>query len=162
MRKGSASLLRIRVEIEDELSALDRLGVEHDSMKSHRDEPFLSRSRASVLHDLYTGFERIFIRIADEIGGGIPKSDQWHRELLRDMALEMPELRPQVISRKLHDSLLPYLRFRHLFRNVYGFVLDADKLDALDAGFPEVLGQFQQEIRAFLSWLDAEISRQPK
>jgi len=69
------------------------------------------------------------------------------------MTLDLPDLRPAVISRDLHDRLGPYLRFRHFFRNVYGYVLEERRSDELDNGFDEVISAFDR--RADRDALDA-------
>ena len=158
MRQGKAVLVRARSEIVAELEGLEHLLREHGRLPVERSDPFLLRARASMLHDLYTGVERILIKIAEELGGGIPRSEQWHRDLLRSMAMELPDLRPAVFSRELHDLLVPYLRFRHFFRNVYGYVLDESRLDELDAGFDAALARFQDEMLVFLEWMDTQIA----
>ncbi|MGB9887889.1 MAG: hypothetical protein ACPLRW_12990, partial [Moorellales bacterium] len=49
-----------------------------------------------------------------------PETLRWHKQLLNRMTLEVPEVRPPVISKDLARTLDEYLRFRHVFRNVYG------------------------------------------
>jgi hypothetical protein len=113
----------------------------------------MMRARASILHDFYCGIERIFMRIAQELNGGVPVSEHWHRQLLRDMSLELEGVRPAVITKELHDLLVPFLGFRHLFRNVYGFVIEGERLDRLDARFDETFLGLQAGLRRFLDWL---------
>ena len=45
--------------------------------------------------------------------------------------MEMPGVRPAVIDETLASSLGQLQRFRHLFRNVYGFVLEDSRLRPL-------------------------------
>ena len=58
-----------------------------------------------------------------------------------------------MITEELHRQLLPYLRFRHLFRNVYGFDLEGERMVPLDAGFASVCTRALAELRQFLAWL---------
>jgi hypothetical protein len=146
-------LVRLRKEIETELADLERLRLEHDGAPRGTTDVYALRARASILHDFYGGVERIFLRIARELNGGVPASEYWHRDLLLDMTLELESVRPAVITKELHDRLSAFLRFRHLFRNVHGFATDAERLEHLDAGFDAVFGQFRTEISAFLEWL---------
>lgn len=155
MNKDSMVLIRIRREIEDELVSLERLPQEYASIPSHIDEWIRLRTKASLLHDFYTGLERLFSRIAQELNGGVPNTEQWHRDLLKDMSLDLEGIRPPVISNALFGDLLPYLRFRHLFRNLYGFELDWDKMSALDHDFPAVAARSFSEVRSFLEWMKA-------
>ena len=45
-----------------------------------------------------------------------------------------------------------YLRFRQVFRNVYGSLLEAGRLRPLEEKLPDVLAAFRTQIRAFLAW----------
>jgi hypothetical protein len=143
---------RVAQEIDVELRSIERLADELQSAPTG-DDTFALRARASILHDFYTGVERVFVRLAEEINGGVPRGEHWHRQLLTDMAIAIPEVRPAVISGELADELAEFLRFRHVFRNVYGFVLQADRLGALQAKLPGVLESFLREVRGFMTWL---------
>ena len=46
-------------------------------------------------------------------------SDAWHTELLRQMALDVPDVRPAVIGFAAADQLDEYRKFRHRIRNIY-------------------------------------------
>jgi len=39
------------------------------------------------------------------------------------MTLDLPGLRPPLISAAVEERLVEYLKFRHLYRNLYGFKL---------------------------------------
>jgi hypothetical protein len=155
MSPTESFLLRLRGEIEAELEALQSLIGELTRVPAGSNTPdsYILRAKASIMHDFYTGVERIFIRIAQQLGGGIPSTEQWHRDLLLDMTLDLDPVRPPVIGKPLHDGLIPFLRFRHLFRNLYGYILDPEKLHPLETALPQVLSQLQQEMRAFLDWM---------
>jgi hypothetical protein len=143
---------RVAREIELEIESINRLRSELASAPAG-DDTFALRARGSILHDFYTGVERVFVRLAEEINGGVPRGDQWHRQLVQDMAIAIPDVRPAVISTALAEELGEFLRFRHVFRNVYGFVLQADRLGSLQKKMPGVLEWFVTEIRVFLAWL---------
>lgn len=152
MMPDEATLLRIRKEIEAELLGLRQLREEYRAMPQG-EAIHLLRARASIFHDFYTRVERIFVRIARELNGGLPAGEQWHRDLLLDMTLALDEVRPAVISADLRSSLGAFLSFRHLFRNVYGFNLDPARLNALAALFERTAAQLDAEIAVFLDWL---------
>ena len=95
-------IYRVISEIKEELEKIDALVLELDNHHSARPENnFYLRAVASILHDFYCGAERIFIRIAEELNGGIPEGENWHIQLLKDMGLEIEKVRPSVIS---HDA----------------------------------------------------------
>jgi hypothetical protein len=153
MKPAEVMVIRLRKEVETELSGLERLRKEHAGVPMGSEDGYMMRARASILQDFYGGIERIFVRIAQELNGGVPVSEHWHRQLLLDMSLELESVRPAVISRELHDLLVPFLGFRHHFRNVYGFVMEGERVDRLDARFDEAFLRLQEELRRFLDWL---------
>jgi hypothetical protein len=90
---------------------------------------------AALLETFYSGIEKALTRIAGTIGG-LPDGHAWHRRLLEDATLDLPKLRPPILSESTVKLLEPYLAFRHRFRNLYLFDLDArlvaPLLDAVD------------------------------
>ena len=59
--------------------------------------------------------------------------------------------RPAVLSVELHDTLLDYLRFRHVFRNAYSFDLDWQKLSPLVLHLEETFRQLEIALDKFVS-----------
>jgi hypothetical protein len=90
-----------------------------------------TRADGSVLHDFYSVIEKIFKRIAARIDRDVPSGEDWHTDLLIRMAIFLDSIRPNVISENLKEQLAEYLRFRHLFRNIYGFELKWEKCKTL-------------------------------
>ncbi len=143
---------RLRAEVENELADLGALEKEFADRPLTEDS-YALRARGSILQDFYNAIERIFTRIAPELNGGIPQAEQWHQQLLDDMRLDIPKVRPPVIDEGLARALGEYLRFRHVFRNVYGGVLEAERLKPLENRLPETLAAFRRQVGAFLSWM---------
>ena len=143
---------RLAAEIEHELERLEQLREEVAAAPLEDDNTFALRARGSMLHDFYGGIERVFVRIAEELDGGVPHGEQWHRQMLTDMSLEIPGVRPAVIERDLARELGDYLRFRHVFRNVYGSLLEGGRLRPLEERLPGVLTAFVTQVRAFVVW----------
>ena len=85
--------------------------------------------------DFYMGVEKIFKLIIEELNGGAPRGEGWHKRLLHTMSLEIKGSRPAVISNELYADLLKFLGFRHVVRQAYGFQLDEKKLDDLEKIF---------------------------
>ena len=152
MSREETLLRRLAAEIESELASLAQLEQELAGAPNPADSYSL-RARGSILHDFYTGVERIFMRIASELNGGVPQSPQWHQELIRNMALAIPEVRPAVIDADLAGKLSEHLRFRHVFRNIYGSVLDPARMQSLEEQVPATLKSFREQIGAFLAWM---------
>ena len=142
---------RLAAEIEAELATMGALGEEFANAPPGGDS-YAIRARGSMLHDFYNCVERVFLRIARELNGGAPRGEQWH-QLISDMALEIVGVRPAVVDRRLAETLREYLRFRHVFRNVYGGVLDAERMASLEDRLPATLTAFRHDIKAFVAWL---------
>ncbi len=112
------------------------------------------RGIASILHDFYNAIERIFRRIAHSIDKDVPMGENWHKQLLDRMVIAIPAIRISVISKKLRDELHEYLRFRHLFRNIYGHELKISKIEHFIKDFDKISTDFVVEIQDFLEWLN--------
>ena len=69
------------------------------------------------------------------------------------MTLDIPDVRPAVIDAALAEELGAFLRFRHVFRNVYGSLLQAERMRPLEERLPDVLAAFRRQVRAFLKWM---------
>ncbi len=152
MRLDEAFARRLAAEIASELESLSRL-EEESAAAPQGNDTFSLRARGSILHDVYSGIERVFIRIAEELGGGVPQGDQWHRQLVKDMSLKIAEVRPAVIDENLAQALGGLRRFRHVFRNIYGFALEEQRLRPLEKRLPTVLAAFRRQVESFLVWL---------
>lgn len=111
------------------------------------------RALGSILHDFYTVIEDIFELIAGDINGKIPQESRWHKRLLHLMALDIPKLRPAIISKELESELNEYLRFRHLFRNVYGHQLKWSRMAGLIHNLESVCKNATDEIENFRKFL---------
>lgn len=152
MRLDEAFARRLAAEISNELENLSIL-EEQSASAPQGEDTFSLRARGSILHDFYSGIERVFVRIAEELNGGVPQGEQWHRQLVQDMCLEVPSVRPAVIDEEMVRSLGDFLRFRHVFRNVYGFALEEQRMRPLEEQLPVVLAAFRQQVGEFLTWI---------
>jgi len=147
----------IKSEIEIELKNLDKLAGEMETLKGKFiNEPDFIQMRAagSILHDFYCGIERLFERIAVHIDGDLPKGDNWHMELLSRMVHSLEGVREAVISQDLSTKLKEYLRFRHLFRNIYGFHLRWYRFKNLALSMFSVLNELKDNFEALNDKLD--------
>lgn len=84
-------------------------------------------SAALNLHSFYSGVERLFELIARHVDRSQPSGETWHRDPLNQMATDIPDARPAVISQDTAVALDEFRRFRHLVRNVYTFNLVPEK-----------------------------------
>ena len=106
------------------------------------------------LHDFYTGLERILRHIAAEIDGHLPAGGEWHQELLRQMAIPLPRIRPAIFSNETIKRLDEYLRFRHVVRHVYAFEFDPQRIKPLAEALTGDFAQIKGELAVFTDYLE--------
>lgn len=156
MRTSPNGIESTWTEIKQELSSLQDL---EDELQSYLEElegdPGSMEKRAigSAIHDFYSGVEKIFERISEEIDRNVPSGNDWHHRLLTRMAGEVDGVRPPVISDELQEDLEEYLRFRHLFRNIYGYKLKWERLSPLAKKQPDVSKRVKNELSDFREFL---------
>ena len=145
----------LKADIDRELQNLERLTLELNTVLTATSENTAVRVRAagSVIHDFYTGVEKIFRRIATRVDQDLPTGEDWHVQLLQRMSVPLEEIRPQVIDEPLERNLEEYLRFRHLFRNIYGFELRWERCQPLAERLHETFADLKEQIGDFKDFL---------
>ncbi len=93
-----------------------------------------------ILQSIYNGFENILKQTFLAHGKPIPKSDQWHQDILRQA------VQHDFISEKTLDRLIPYLTFRHLYRNAYVLDLRPDRMQVLLDDIEGTFTKFKEDI----------------
>mgnify|MGYP001032776410 FL=1 len=148
--------------IREELSNIGRLGEElmraaiihdkagHEAPELPRNDSLVLRSLGSILHDFYCAAESLFEAIARNIDCSIPSDPEWHRTLLTQMSLRLSTRRPPVLRKETVIILDEFRAFRHVFRNVYGFALDPERLERLLLKFPQAVESLTEDMAAFL------------
>lgn len=146
---------RIRQELTERDQVVARaeraIAAAHERAEDH--DLYLD-SVALNLHDFYGGLERIFHHIATAVDGSVPSGRQWHRELLRQMGVAVPRVRPPVLSAERVQRLDEYLRFRHVVRNVYAFAFDVERLERLTQRLRPAFEQVRSGLLAFADLLE--------
>lgn len=146
---------RIRQELED----LERVVIRAErAMAAVRRRPadldFYIDSAALNLHDFYTGLERVFRHVATHMEQSVPVDSEWHRELLRQMSIEVPGVRPPVLSAETLRVLDEYLRFRHVVRHVYTFAFDPERIERLVGQMRSSFEKVRTDLLAFADFLE--------
>lgn len=145
---------RIQLEIE-ELNRTQAAVQKHwqIALRTATDQDAYLNSVALNLHSLYSGLERVFELIALELDGGALGGEAWHAELLRQMSLDVPDVRPAVLDQDTADKLDEYRKFRHRVRNIYATNLDPDRMVHLVTGLTALWPQIRTELVAFTKFL---------
>ncbi len=113
---------------------------------------FIERALAADIAEVYTGFEKIFERIANEIDKHLPKGERWHTDLLAQMVERRPE-RPLVISKDIQQKLRQLLRFRHKVNNIYGDEVIYEKAEEHAKPITELFMEVSEELDTFINFL---------
>lgn len=145
--------IRIRDELVDLERVIERITEGWRRSKRSADDYYID-GVALNLHGLYAGLERIFELIAVDVDGRVPQGENWHQTLLEQMAVEIPRVRPAVISLAVRQRLDEYRGFRHVVRNVYTFKFDPTRMAKLVKVSPNLLAQVRAELLAFAEFLE--------
>jgi uncharacterized protein YukE len=143
---------RIHSEVVDLESVIDRIKEGWQRSKKSGDDYYID-SVALNLHGFYSGLERIFELIASSVDSRKPTDKEWHKALLYQMAQEVPQVRPAVISEKSRSRLDEFRGFRHVVRNVYTFKFDPEKVEKLATEVPGLFADISPELLAFADFL---------
>jgi DNA-directed RNA polymerase len=110
----------------------------------------LAKAIALDIHGFYSGVERIFENIAKQIDRNPPaKSEQWHKNLLQQMTVAIPNVRDVVISPQNLAHLDELRRFRHVMRSHYAHKLDTDKILGLAIEIPHCYQLLERDLEQF-------------
>jgi len=109
----------------------------------------------SCLRSNISGIERIFELIATNVDDMLPEGENWHQILLKQMAEEMTEVRPAVISESVRLGFDEYRGFRHIVRNVYTYKFDSIRIEKLTAKAGPLFTRLRAELLAFADFLEA-------
>ncbi len=113
---------------------------------------YIEESIANRLADVYSGIERIFERIANEVDGHLQRGSRWHKNLLEQMIRQRPERQP-VISQDTFLLLEALLEYRHKVDNIYAVELiyeitveHAKNVEKLFQSFSDDLNRFTDSL----------------
>lgn len=146
---------RIRQELTGLERVVDRAERAMAAARGRPEEQDLYLDSAALnLHDFYAGLERIFRHIAATLDQSVPSGPEWHRELLRQMNVALPQIRPQVVSGETIKAIDEYLRFRHVVQNIYSFEFDPERIGHLVQRLRPSFEQTKAELLAFAGFLN--------
>jgi hypothetical protein len=93
-----------------------------------------------ILQSFYNGIENILKQTYITHNKTIPSDSQWHQQIVRQA------VQYGFISDKTMELLIPYLTFRHLYRNAYVLDLRADRMQILIDEIDVVFKQFKKDL----------------
>ena len=120
---------------------LARLGHQHETIEgiggrleraevrvTDGGDPEVVAAIALYLQHYYTAIEDALLRIAEEFDASVPSGEEWHRLLLDQMGLDIPDVRPPVVDPELAGHLHVLRRFRHRVRHAYDQDYDWERM----------------------------------
>jgi len=93
-----------------------------------------------ILQSLYNGFENILKQTFLAHSKPIPNDPQWHQKIIRQA------VQYGFITEQTADGLIPYLTFRHLYRNAYVLDLRPDRMQVLLDDIEEAFAKFKEDV----------------
>ena len=109
---------------------------------------YIEESIANKLADIYSGIERVFELIANEVDGHLPRGSRWHKNLLEQMTERRPE-RPPVISQETFLLLEALLEFRHKVNNIYADELIYESTEEHAKNIEKLFKSFSDDLNMF-------------
>ena len=107
---------------------------------------------ADILCNTYTCIETILFRISRVFENHLDPN-QWHKELLRKMRIDIPNIRKAVLSKDSYQLLDELRRFRHFKRYYYDFDYDWSRLDCLRLVYEKLLPLIKNELHNYTDFL---------
>ncbi len=145
---------RIRDQIADLDRSVARASAAWERGKVAVDQDYYLDAVALNLHGFYSGVERLFELTARHIDRAVPNGESWHQDLINQMAQQMSDVRPAMISADVAASLDEYRRFRHLVRNIYATNLVPSKMQGLLERLLPLWEMLRAELIAFAAFLE--------
>lgn len=156
----SNKYLALKTRIEDEMIALEQNWQTLNQLLAQAEtipEIALIPALSSYICDFYTACERISERVAVTLDGGIPKTENWHEQLLLQLAETGGEHRPPLWQGSLLLQLNDYRKFRHLARHNYNIQLRQERVLELAQQTAIIMVKIKQAIDLFNQWLESQV-----
>lgn len=148
--------LALKTRLDEEMLAIEENATTLNSLLDQATtipEIALTPALAAYITDFYTGCERLSERVAVALDGGLPQGENWHEQLLNQMADTGGDNRPPLWQGSLLLELDEYRKFRHLTRHNYQVKLKSDRVLELAQKVELVINKVRGAIGKFNHWL---------
>lgn len=152
MSRYSVLVARLNKELTKIETVVQAATSQAAKAKKTGDADYLQAAALS-LQNFYMGTEQIFEEIAKQVDEFLPTGASSHRELLEQMALEIPNVRPPVIQADTLERLNEYRGFRHVVIHRYGFELYPERVQELVEALPICWNELTKDIQPFCEFL---------
>lgn len=114
---------------------------------------------AANLHGYYTALETLLERAARLMDELVPTGAGWHSDLLEQMRVEVPGLRPALLPDGVLVELHALRKFRHFFRNAYVLEFDERLLREHAERVGRVAAPIAAQLDGFVAHVTAMLAR---
>lgn len=125
------------------------------SLLDEADDPLHVAGCGALIHSWYNELEKTFEVVARRLDGFETRGEDWHAALATQVALDVPGLRPAMVSPTMAGPLRELRAFRHLFRHLYVLNLDPRRVGELLGLVTTTWAQLAPEFEAFAAALEA-------
>ncbi len=154
MVEGRMTLFR--AELSDQWREIGRLhGIVRERLGNFKESQEKVDSMGYKLHNLYCAYEELFEIVAKYFENQV-EPERYHADLLRRMKLNIPGVRPALISEGTYALLDELRRFRHFFRHAYGVDLDPERVEGVAKKAVELEKRFGEDLNNFLRLLGGD------
>jgi hypothetical protein len=148
-----AVVQRLRAELRSDVAAFHARARELEQVRPEPADAGACALAAVALHHAYGSIESALARISRHVEGEEPSGGQWHQALLEAATLDIPGVRPPLLSGGSLAALRELLGFRHFFRHAYAVTLDASRLESLRANLLRAAPFVLEDFAAVDRWL---------
>lgn len=156
---ATVRLARLLHELKTDLSALDARASELSGLSSTESQEPSARTTSIVaavnIHAWYTALETAFERVARLLDENMPAGSAWHSDLIAQMSVDIPGIRPALIEPGVQLELEEIRKFRHFFRNAYVLEFDPARVRELSAQVTRVHPVLRARFQELCSHIDA-------
>jgi hypothetical protein len=147
-------LLALAAELELHLSRARREVASINALASDKtiDERTLW-AIAGHLQAFYTGCGTVLSRALEKFEGLPDAGPDSHVRLLQQATLDVPTVRPPIITTQTATALHPYRAFRHFFRYAYEVDLVWDRMAPKAENVSAVFASFEHDVHGFAAFL---------
>lgn len=153
MKKGAIALLLGYLNNQKEI--IDTLLADIKSADASIEEKTVNLGY--LLHNLYCALEDLFQEIAKTFENRIEDPSKFYRELLKRMLIEVPKIRPRVLSKESYQMLDELRGFRHIFRHSYTYSLSSEKVALLKQSLLSAWDKIEKDIAHLEMFLQRQL-----
>jgi hypothetical protein len=119
--RRAAELRTLMARLGRQRTTLQRISqrVQRAAVRAAQGDAEAVAATALHLQHYYTAVEDALVAIARALDGSVPADDDWHRQLLEQLTLDIPAVRPQLMDAATKAELDVLRRFRHRVRHAY-------------------------------------------